>query len=296
MNLNGVKSVVTSKMGRQILKLRKESPTLLFVAGVAGVVGATVLACRATLKLDDILAEMEETLDKVEAFEAPSYSTQDRNRDMLIIRARAIGKIAKVYSPAIIIGGLSVASLTGSHVTLKRRNLGLMAAYAALEKGFDEYRERVKKELGTDKDLEFHYDLQDVEVAEETPKGTTKKSTQKRIGPNRASIYAVCFDESNPNWQPTDHYNQFYIQANQGYANDLLQSRGHVFLNDVYDMMGFPRTSAGAVVGWVKGNGDNYIDFGVFEGDRESGMRFVRGEEHSIWLDFNVDGVIYDKI
>ena len=107
------------------------------------------------------------------------------------------------------------------------------------------------------------------------------------------SIYARFFDETSTNWQRTQGYNQFFIQAQQNYANDLLKSRGHVFLNEVYDMLGLERSKAGAVVGWVKGNGDNYIDFGVFQGDEWNAMRFVTGDERSILLDFNVDGVVY---
>jgi hypothetical protein len=58
--------------------------------------------------------------------------------------------------------------------------------------------------------------------------------------------------------------------------------------------MGFERTSAGFVVGWVlDGNGDGYIDFGLSEA-RSS--RFMNAEERSVILDFNVDGVVYDLI
>jgi hypothetical protein len=86
-----------------------------------------------------------------------------------------------------------------------------------------------------------------------------------------------------------------FIRSQQNYANDLLNARGHVFLNEVYDMLGIERTSAGAVVGWVRGNGDNEIDFGVLN-DLHSGQRFINGDERSVLLDFNVDGVVYDLI
>jgi hypothetical protein len=64
-------------------------------------------------------------------------------------------------------------------------------------------------------------------------------------------------------------------------------------------MLGIDRSKAGSVVGWVitkEGTGDNFIDFGVFDGDNPRARDFVNGREGSILLDFNVDGVIYDKI
>ena len=51
-----------------------------------------------------------------------------------------------------------------------------------------------------------------------------------------------------------------------------------------------------AVVGWVLGNGDNCIDFGIWDSANEKARDFVNGREGAILLDFNVDGVIYDLI
>ena len=87
-----------------------------------------------------------------------------------------------------------------------------------------------------------------------------------------------------------------YLKAQQNSFNDLLRARGHVFLNEVYDGLGLERSQAGAVVGWVLGDGDNYVDFGIFDGDKPRARDFVNGLEASILLDFNVDGVIYDLI
>ena len=61
-------------------------------------------------------------------------------------------------------------------------------------------------------------------------------------------------------------------------------------------MLGFPHTSAGAVVGWVRGNGDGYVDFGLMDFYSNANRLFHEGFEPNIWLDFNVDGVIWDKI
>jgi len=295
-NLKAIKNVVTSKVGRQLLTVQKHSPAILFGAGVVGVVTTVVLASRATLKLDDILAEAQEDLEKVRTLEHADYSEEDRTRDKVIVYVRTGVKIVRIYGPAVVVGVASIAALTGAHVVLSRRNVAITAAYAALDKGFREYRQRVKDELGPDKDAQFRYGLTAREIVEETDEGT-KVSTVIDV-PGGVSIYAKVFDKTNRNWSNAHMHNQFFIQCQQNYANDLLRSRGHVFLNEVYDSLGMDRTKEGAVVGWLASDceGDGYIDFGVFEGDRHSGMRFARGEENSIWLDFNVDGIIYDKI
>lgn len=299
MKIKAIANLVTSKVGRQILIAQKHSPTLMFVAGAAGVVATVVLASRATLKLDAILNEHEDDLEKIKVADHVDYSDSDRQRDMVVLYARTAGRITRMYAPAIGIGILSIAALTGSHVVLTKRNVALTAAYAALDRGFKQYRERVVAELGPDKDRQFRYDMEDREIVEETKQGP-KTKVIKQVGPNGASIYARFFDEASTSWDRRPTYNQMFLRCQQNYANDLLRARGHVFLNEVYDMLGLPRSKEGAIVGWVMdccdGGGDNYIDFGVFEGDRFSGMRFVKGEEPSVLLDFNVDGVIYDKI
>jgi hypothetical protein len=112
------------------------------------------------------------------------------------------------------------------------------------------------------------------------------------------SIYARFFDESCPSWNTNGEYNLIFLNCQQKYANDLLNSRGHVFLNEVYDMLGTPRSTAGSVTGWLKtedGSTVNFVDFGIYDEDHVV-RDFVNGAEGSILLDFNLDGVIYDKI
>ena len=295
MKLAVIKNLVTSKVGRQILTVQKHSPALLFGAGVVGVAATVVLASRATLKLDEVLESAQDDLKTARTLEHVNYSNEDRKRDMVIIYVQTAGKIVRMYAPAFAVGVLSITALTGSHIILTRRNLAITAAYAALDKGFREYRQRVVDELGVGKDKDFRYGLTDREIVEENEEGAVVKTVRDKA-PHGLSVYARFFDEESINWVKTHSYNQMFIQCQQNYANDLLKSRGHIFLNEVYDMLGIPRTKEGAVVGWVMGNGDDFVDFGVFEGDRHSGMRFVLGHERSILLDFNVDGIIYDKI
>lgn len=298
MNLKGIRNALTSRVGRQILTVQKHSPALLFGAGVVGVVGTVVLASRATLKLEDTLLETQKDMARVQAATTPLYTEEDRTKDMILLRVKAAVSIGKLYAPAIGLGVVSIAALTGSHVILNRRNVALTAAYAAIEKGFREYRERVINEYGADKDRAFRYGVVKQQVVEETETGPVTKNVKRVDMDKPPSIYARFFDESSTSWSREPQYNQLFIQCQQNYANDMLNSRGHVFLNEVYDMLGLPRSKEGAVVGWVLGDeGDNFIDFGVFKGkDTFMGQQFVNGVERSVLLDFNVDGVVYDKI
>lgn len=289
--MNIVPSIATKTFGRQILKLQKASPKLLFVGGIVGVVGTTVLACKATLKLEDVLDETQKNLDIAKSLEHSDYSEQDRVKDKTYIYIRSGVAIGKLYAPAIALGTLSICALAGSHNILTKRNVALTSAYAAVEKSFAEYRKRVEDELGPDREREVRYDVKEEKSKDESGKNVTVKR------PGDPSQYARFFDEYSTSWSRTPEYNFLFLRCQQNYANDKLLSRGHIFLNEVYDMLGIERTKAGAVVGWVVSpEGDNFIDFGIFDGDNPKARDFVNGREGSVLLDFNVDGVIYDKI
>lgn len=294
--MKGVPNVIGRKLAHSALLAQKNSPGVLFGVGVVGMVGSTVLACRATLKMDEVLEESQRKLATAKALNHPEYSERDRSKDIGVIYVQTSVKVMKLYGPAVILGGLSVAALTKSHNILNRRNAALTAAYAALEKGFDEYRQRVVDKYGEEQDQHFRYGTQQVEIEDEK---TGKKRLVTRVSQKDPSIYARFFDQGSSSWSKEPEYNLIFLKCQQNYANDLLRARGHVFLNEVYDMLGIPRSKAGAVVGWLltpDGQTDNYINFGVFDDKSETARDFVNGFEGAILLDFNVDGVIYDRI
>ena len=135
--------------------------------------------------------------------------------------------------------------------------------------------------------------------------GKTKTVTKKveKAPDHLYSQYARFFDEANINWDKSPEQNMYFLKMVQNQMNDKLKARGHVFLNEVYDALGFDRSEAGQLVGWVWNNdntameaGDGYIDFGIFDGNDCAKRAFVNGDERSILLDFNIDGMIYDLI
>ena len=295
--LSAVKTVVTSKAGRQILLTQKHSPHLLFGAGVVGVVGTVVLASKATLKLDEVLTENErkqaQAHDLVTSDEQ-GYSAKDYAKDMAQLKIRLIRNVGRLYLPAAALGVVSVGCLTGSHVVLTKRNTALMAAYATVDQSFKDYRKRVVDKYGREVDDELRMEQTTKKTEITDGNGNVAVSEQRAI--TGYSQYARFFDQLCAPWQATPEHNMLFLKAQQNYANDLLRSRGHVFLNEIYDMIDVPRSKEGAVVGWVKdGKGDDFIDFGIFDGS-PAGRDFVNGREGAILLDFNVDGVIYNLI
>lgn len=294
-----VPNSVTRTLGRQLLIAQKHSPHILFGAGVAGVIASTVLACRATLKLSDTLDTIQEDVGRAKYVAASKAELVHHDKaDVVAMQGRSMASayahgslsIVKLYGPAVLIGAASVGALTGSHVALTRRNMALTAGYSALMKAYDDYRERVRDEVGKDREIELYHGARLAEVTQED--GTSKVDIvvdPKLLG----SPYAKFFDDYNRHWKKNSETNHYFLQAQQNYANHLLQTRGHVFLNEVYRDLGFEHTQAGAVVGWIRGEGDNYIDFGLFDARNSN---FINGWERSILLDFNVDGIIYDKI
>lgn len=311
--VKGLSKSATVLAGRTGLKLKKYSPEILLVVGITGTIASAVLACRATLKIDDVRCVHDEKLERIHDVKykiengeiAPDrYPEKEQRRDIAVTYVQTAVNYAKLYGPAVTLGMASIACIVGGHDIMKKRNVALVAAYKAVEESFNSYRKRVIEEYGEDKDYMFKHNLHaesvtETEIGEDGKSHKVKKTKLVADGDNHNySQYAKWFDESCEEWSKAPEYNLMFLRSQQNYFNDLLKAKGHVFLNEVYDALGIPRTKAGAVVGWVcgKGQGDGFIDFGVFDSDKMNSRDFINGYERSILLDFNVDGLIYDLI
>lgn len=298
-----IKTGLNSRIGRGILIGKKYSPEILIVVGVAGIVVSTVMACKATLKLDAVIAAAEEKKEQIKDATdefSDTYSEQDAQKDLAIVRVKTGVDVVKLYAPAVALGIFSIGCVIGSHNIMQKRNIALMAAYKLVDKSFEEYRKRVVEEFGEDKDRQYKFGIRDeyidvVAVDEEGKKKKIKK-TVSTLNPSQYSQYARFFDPSCRQWSPNPEYNMIFLKGQQNYLNDILHARGHVFLNEAYERLGFDHTKEGAIVGWVLGQGDDFIDFNIYNPDNPAGRKFVNCDESCILLDFNVDGVIYDHI
>jgi len=312
MDLNAFKAATKLRAGKSLLALKKHSPTILMSAGLAGMVTTAVLSSKATLKLEGVMDEHDETLKTAKEFRASvidagdndaivmangksvTYTEEDYKKDVLILHVRTATQIGKLYWLAGAVGVVSIAAIIGGHVQLTKRNAALAASFASLQIAYQKYRDRVVEEFGEDKDAEFRRPREVITEVKDADSGEVREELV--MDPNGLSLHARFFDESNIHWTKEPGYNQVFLQNQERFANDLLRTRGHLFLNEIYDSLGMERTQAGSVMGWKLGMGDEFISFGIYDKNNVKAREFVNGTERSILLDFNVAGYIYNKI
>lgn len=300
----GITSAAKGYVIRAGFKLKKYSPEILMGVGIVGVVAGTVMACKATLRANDILDEHEKRLaDIAKAKEIAAegeYTPAEQRKDTAMAYAKTVGSLARLYAPTAVVEAIALACMFGSYRILKVRNLGLIAAYKAVDEAFKGYRERTRSRFGEAVEKELYHGLGTATVVEESTEEGAEPKVKEVVGdatlPDMPSQYARFFDEGSPNWTKDPALNLTFLTTQEQYFNDRLQIIGHVFLNEVYDYLGLPRSKAGAIVGWTKNGGDGYVDFGIFDAKKVKNRDFVNGYENVILLDFNVDGVIWDKI
>lgn len=301
---------IRNSANKVVLSLKKSSPEILLAAGIIGAVTATVLACKATTKVDEILAETRENIDNVHAVsENPDlkerYSEKDAKKDLAIIYAKTGVKLLKLYGPALAVGSASIAAILGSHGVLKKRYISISSAYAALDSSFKKYRERVTECLGEDAEKYLRLGMTKKEIEEKiTDDNGKEKTVKKNIDivdcPYDISPYAKFFDEYSSEWVKDAEQNLMFLRQQEQYANNLLHAKGFLVLNEVYRALGLPETNAGMTVGWLYRPNDsaykNHVDFGIYNVHRKASREFVNGYERSILLDFNPDGDIYGSL
>ncbi len=302
MKKNELMKTVSTSINKVNFKLQKHSPEILAVAGVIGITTSAIMACKATTKISEILEESKETIDIIKNSAnnenlAESYTEEDVKKDLAITYVQTGARLVKLYAPSVTLGVLSLSGLLASNNILRKRNMALAAAYTTVDKGFKEYRSRVVERFGeqVDKELKYNVKAKKIDTIEIDPDTGKEKKVKKEVnvaGGTTGGAYSFVFDQNSFAWDATNDYNEMFLRGQQNYANDLLKARGHVFLNEVLDEIGLPRTKAGQIVGWVYNaknpNGDNYVDFGMMEVYDED------NDTYKIMLDFNVDGNVLD--
>jgi hypothetical protein len=305
MKANEIMSKASGALNKIGFGLKKRSPEILVAVGVVGTVVSAVMACKATTKINTILDETKEQLDKIHEYAgnpdvAEKYNAEDAKKDTAIVYAQAGVKLAKLYAPAVGLGILSISSILASNNILRKRNMAISAALAAATQDFKDYRNRVIERFGKEVDHQLRYNIKAEEIEETVTdeKGKEKKVKKSiEVADPNASGYVKYFTRSNPYWEEDSSYVEMFLRSQQNYANDKLKATGHLTLNDVYDMLGFHDSKAGMVVGWIYDldhpNGDNYVEFDVKKVNlpNEQG-----GYEEAYAIDFNVDGNIYNEM
>lgn len=308
---------LSRKFSKICFTIKKKSPEIMVVGGTIGTVIGTVMACKATTKASDILETHKDSMNKIHTAkesgkvtmpdgEIVEYTKKDVAAETTHVYLSTSAKCAKLYAPSAIVMTVSVGSILTGHNILKKRHVALAAAYKAVDTGFKSYRENVVEKYGKEVDREMRYGIKkdDVEVITMDEKGNETKdiATIETIDkdPSKYSDYARFFDSTCYGFKKDPEYNLTYLRAIEAQATDKLQRKGHLFLNEVYKMIGLPMTKAGQTVGWIYNEenpvGDNYVDLGIFRMDSDASRRFVNGYEPVILIDPNVDGYILDDV
>lgn len=315
-------ATVTRTASKYGYKLKKASPTIMiFGAAIVGV-AATVSACKATVKAQDILEDhnemvkaIHETKEKVDSGEmilkeGAAYTENDYKKDLTTAYVQTGLKLAKIYAPAVTMGTVALGCMFGSHHIMTKRNASLTAAYIALDKAFNEYKGRVTDRFGDRVQQELEHNIKAVEVEttrknEQGVEETVKEYTDVAMA--HTSPYTLIYDETVSSWDKDAQLNMSHLIQAQAAANRKLHRQGHLFLNDVIDILdpygnGMHHTPEGQVVGWILSQGDptkeNRVDFGItnYVENNDALNNFIDGFERSVLLRFNCDGVIIDKI
>lgn len=307
------KTELATKAGQILVKtklgIKKHSPEILVAAGIGTGIVATIVACKQTIKANDIVAEARKSLQNIEdvkelaANNEVEYTEENEQEDRKTIGMQVTVGMVKTYALPVGLGVLSITCILAGHHILKKRNVALAAAYSALSTDFMNYRKRVVDKYGKDVDFMLKNGLEKQIVANRVvdPETGEVKETKEEVltyEGDKLSQYARVFDEvGSTQWTPSADHNRAFLLMEQNYFNERIRTRGYIFLNEVYERLGFRPTKAGSVVGWVYQNADyEGIDFGIFTAHTQKAAEFLEGTEPSIILDFNVQGDILSLV
>lgn len=137
MKLNGLKIALK----RGLMVVQKHLPEIMCVAGTVGTVAGTVMACRATMKLESTLNKMQQVKDDLEA-RKDEMDDHEYKRELTKVYLQNGFELVKLYGPAAITLIGSLAMLNGSSIILKKRNTALAAAYAVLRESYNQYKQK----------------------------------------------------------------------------------------------------------------------------------------------------------
>lgn len=308
---------------------KQHAPEIMIAGSIIAGGAALFFTAKGTMKLDKILDDHDERvnnvkknyipkeeLEKVEddgepikfEVEVTEEERKSYNKDLTREYVKTVGSVALAYAPA---AGLAVASAAlsiGAHGIMRKRLVVAVTALESVSAAFAEYRQRVKDAYGeeAEHDILVGKQVNTVEVEEVGKNGKTKVVKKQEVTVDGiSSPFSRFFDKSvtkfwNSDEVGTREYNKEFLVGAEKALNLQLRCEGFVFLNDALEHLGYPKTPEGQLYGWLDKTeeGDGYISFGLKD-DSEDPV-FLRPEDdasNDSWLlDFNVDGVIVDKI
>lgn len=291
-------SYLTRAIGAAKLALKANAPTLMVAGGVVSMGAGTVIACKQTLKIEEVLANHVPSLEKVEQgekLELSSYGKKEAQQDRIKIYTRAGLELGKVYAIPVVLWTGGAALVFGGHRMMVKRNATLALAFTGLKSAFDKYRQNVVETFGSDADQAMYGGHVTREVVD--PVTGEKSIVQERDWDSSAGDpYNRIFEQGATSaWEPDLSVNRMFVANQQRFAQQLLNRRGYLWLSEVYSALGFPENDISRVVGWKvtklpDGSKDiPFVDFGL---DKPHHDDWKFSKENAIYLDFNCQGLI----
>lgn len=297
--------------------VKKNSPAILIGFGIVNSAAAIVLASFATKKVIAITGPVKKEIVKIHN-EMDKIEDNDPRKEECKVQLRktylkAGSKIILAYVPAALSFGLSATSIIFSHKILKGRNLALAAALTTVKTGYDAYRAKVKEKLGEEEERELFEGQTVTKVVGKDENGKDKLVTVVEFKKDRTrdKDWCVTWGPGNGNYEPRagGDLNLRALMQSELWFNQKLRATGYVFLNEVYEHLGFDagllgpkKLQASHILGWIycpeDKNRDNYISFGLSDGQghlTEGAKKLQLGQADFIFLDFNVDGDILNE-
>ena len=317
MNFTNISNGLTH-LGKAALKtIEHYSPKILMTLGIGAGIGATVLACKATTKLENTMTAINADIKAVKDTDPEEYAGGKKAYDKALAVSYISGgaKLAKLYGPAVAMGATSIACILAGNKIMNDRYVGAVAAVNSVEQMFSNYRSRVIAELGEGKDLEFRNGVIAETVEEpvldkngnpKTDKNgevkTSKKTDYRLDDALSANKYSRVFEElTTREWDSDVEYNKTTLLLKQEHFNQQLRAYKYLTLNDVYRQLGFLATGYGQDIGWVidEDTPDPVIDLGMYDIDEKTGLRRIDNMDrynNAIVLTFEGCRYIKDKI
>ena len=307
------------------LKLEKHAPE--FLVGTALIAGACAIysACKATHDdLDDILTQAEKELQVIVTQENDGIlPPKEAFKQRAEVKLETAGKLARAYAPAAILAAISAGSTIGANRILSKRNVALLASYAALDKYTRDYQKRVMNTVGEEVERKIRYDIRDDmrEVEMVDPDTGNTETVREKTGVEKAHVYDrfdFMFDERSPRYQNNPDYDETFVYLVQEQANKILECRrsdtkaGYYFLDELLDDFGLDPDDVGIsfeeahIVGWylppknelgVAPGDIHHIDLGIGKYVDLTKKNMTEEEDiDGILIIPNVDGVVYHLI
>ena len=300
---NEIIKTTTSFLARTKVTLIQHSPKILMGLGLAAGTGALVTAIRGTLKAQPVIEEAKTDISdihcEIERAEENNEDTSALKKELTSAYLHAAGDMLKIYAPTIILAGASAACVLTSHNIMLSRNIALATAFASVEEEYKKYRERVADKIGTEAEQAIYRDeiVREEEVSYVDEKTGEVKTEKVKKYDYQLPAHAGFFDNTNPNYvsDPANNYNLMFIQIQEQFCNDKLRVQGFLFENDARELLGLKKTEVGQRCGWVYDpNGPTHqISFGIDDYTANYGKNIM---DDGIWIDFNVDGDIMNKV